>query len=415
MVHSVSASELLAAERGDESMLRHIRDNERGRAVAYRARVASDAQAGGAAALARPPPPFFEHTLPLVRQGFTAIVDDSFTRCFKSKKVVRWNWNCYLFPAYCIGVVVRYCVLFPLRLLCLMLGFAVVALLFPCVKLLSNFMDTKTWELACVRGERTRGAARARARALALLLPVLPAALPLHPAHLTQQTHARSHPRRLRPPARPCPGSLVKTLATAFVMSWSGVIRIHGIRPSPRPGQPAGVFVANHSSMNDFILLLQSHPYAVVGQKHGGWVGFLQRNLLSCMNCVWFDRGADDDKRKAADVLKRHVLDVKNAVTPALIFPEGTCVNNEYVVQVRGAGRRARDSVCKPPPPSVPACSRSRPHPLLPPSPPLRSSKSLSLSWACPSTPSPSSTTRSLWRATGTRARSPSRRTCSAS
>ena len=132
------------------------------------------------------------------------------------------------------------------------------------------------------------------------------------------------------------------------------MIRIHGIRPSPRPGQPAGVFVANHSSMNDFILLLQSHPYAVVGQKHGGWVGFLQRNLLSCMNCVWFDRGADDDKRKAADVLKRHVLDVKNAVTPALIFPEGTCVNNEYVVQVRGAGRRARDSVCKPPPPPLP-------------------------------------------------------------
>ena len=152
MVHSVSASELLAAERGDESMLRHIRDNERGRAVAYRARVASDAQGGGAAALARPPPPFFEHTLPLVRQGFTAIVDDSFTRCFKSKKVVRWNWNCYLLPAYCIGVVVRYCVLFPLRLLCLMLGFAVVALLFPCVKLLSNFTNTKTWELACVGG-----------------------------------------------------------------------------------------------------------------------------------------------------------------------------------------------------------------------------------------------------------------------
>ena len=48
------------------------------------------------------------------------------------------------------------------------------------------------------------------------------------------------------------------------------------MRPTPRPGQPAGVFVANHSTMCDFILLLQSHPYAVVGQHHPGWVGFLQ-------------------------------------------------------------------------------------------------------------------------------------------
>jgi hypothetical protein len=147
MIHSISASELLASERGDESMLRHIRDVERDRAVAYRQRVSSDLGSAGAAAMLKPPP-FFEHTLPLVRQGFTAIVDDSFTRCFKSKKVVRWNWNCYLLPAYCIGVVVRYCILFPLRLLCLMLGFLLVAILFPCVKLLSNFMDTNAWELA---------------------------------------------------------------------------------------------------------------------------------------------------------------------------------------------------------------------------------------------------------------------------
>jgi len=143
MVHSFSTSELLAEERGDESMLRHIRDDERGRAVAYRSRVASD---HGAALLK--PPPFFEHTLPLVRQGFTSIVDDSFTRCFKSKKVVRWNWNCYLYPMYLFGVLVRYCLLFPLRLLCLFTGALIVAILFPCVKVLSNFRNTKAWELA---------------------------------------------------------------------------------------------------------------------------------------------------------------------------------------------------------------------------------------------------------------------------
>ena len=144
LVHSVSVSELLAAERGDESMLRHISADEKGRADAYRARAASERECD---AMVRPPP-FFEHTLPLVRQGFNAIVDDSFTRCFKSKKVVRWNWNCYLFPAYLLGVVVRYTILFPLRLLCLLLGFLLVMLLFPCVKFISFFRNTTAWEVA---------------------------------------------------------------------------------------------------------------------------------------------------------------------------------------------------------------------------------------------------------------------------
>ena len=146
MIHSISASELLASERGDESMLRHIRDVERDRAVAYRQRVSSDLGSAGAAAMLKPPP-FFEHTLPLVRQGFTAIVDDSFTRCFKSKKVVRWNWNCYLWPCWAVGVVVRYLILFPLRLLCLLSGFVVVSLAFPIVKSLSFFFNTRPWEI----------------------------------------------------------------------------------------------------------------------------------------------------------------------------------------------------------------------------------------------------------------------------
>jgi len=43
-------------------------------------------------------------------------LQDSFTRCFKSNPPEPWNWNIYLFPLYCFGVVVRYCILFPLRL-----------------------------------------------------------------------------------------------------------------------------------------------------------------------------------------------------------------------------------------------------------------------------------------------------------
>ncbi|GKV23903.1 hypothetical protein SLEP1_g33580 [Rubroshorea leprosula] len=45
-----------------------------------------------------------------------AIVDDSFTRCFKSNPPEPWNWNVYLFPLWCCGVVIRYFILFPVRL-----------------------------------------------------------------------------------------------------------------------------------------------------------------------------------------------------------------------------------------------------------------------------------------------------------
>ncbi len=124
-------------------------------------------------------------------------------------------------------------------------------------------------------------------------------------------------------------------LAGSFVLSWSGVVRIHGIRPTPRPGQTPGVFVANHSSMNDFILLIASHPYAVVGQRHTGWVGFLQKHLLGCLHCLWFDRSAESEKKKTGQQMVAHVHSPANLGTPLLVFPEGTCVNNEYVVQVR--------------------------------------------------------------------------------
>jgi glycerol-3-phosphate O-acyltransferase 3/4 len=49
-----------------------------------------------------------------------ALMQDSFTRCFKSNSPEPWNWNIYLFPLWCLGVVIRYGLLFPLRYLSLM-------------------------------------------------------------------------------------------------------------------------------------------------------------------------------------------------------------------------------------------------------------------------------------------------------
>lgn len=52
---------------------------------------------------------------PVLTDGAAAVVDDSFLRCFQSQGPDPWNWNVYLFPMWCIGVLVRYCILFPLR------------------------------------------------------------------------------------------------------------------------------------------------------------------------------------------------------------------------------------------------------------------------------------------------------------
>jgi glycerol-3-phosphate O-acyltransferase 3/4 len=218
----------------------------------------------------------FAVSLPLLRMGFLCMVDDSFTRCFKSQKRRPWNFNVYLFPAWVLGVIFRYTILFPLRLFALILGFVTVFTLFPIVKLLSFVIKTTKYELM-----------------------------------------------------------LIQLLATSFVASWSGVVRIHGIRPQPRAGKPAGVFVSNHSSMIDFIILLQSHPYAVVGQHHPNWVGFLQDTILASLSCVWFNRGESKDRKVVAERLRAHAHDVKKANVPLLVFPEGTCVNNEYVVQFK--------------------------------------------------------------------------------
>lgn len=72
-----------------------------------------------------------------------------------------------------------------------------------------------------------------------------------------------------------------------FVVSWTGVIKFHGPKPTAAPNR---VWVANHTSMIDYIILSSYFPFAVIMQLHPGWVGWLQRRVLSCLGCLWFKR-----------------------------------------------------------------------------------------------------------------------------
>lgn len=118
-----------------------------------------------------------------------------------------------------------------------------------------------------------------------------------------------------------------------FVVSWTGVIRYHGPRPVPQAGR---IWVANHTSMIDYIVLCAYSPFAAIMQLHPGWVGALQKNYLSALGCLWFNRTQAKDRALVQQRMKAHVNSSES--TPLLIFPEGTCVNNEYCVMFkRGA------------------------------------------------------------------------------
>lgn len=221
---------------------------------------------------------------PTLTEAAGAIVDDSFTRCFKSNPPEPWNWNIYLFPLWCCGVVVRYLVLFPARVLILTIGWIIFLSTFIPVNLL-----------------------------------------------LKGQPKLRAKLERF----------LVELICSFFVASWTGVVKYHGPRPSIRPKQ---VFVANHTSMIDFIVLEQMTAFAVIMQKHPGWVGLLQSTILESIGCIWFNRTELKDREIVAKKLNDHVQGADN--NPLLIFPEGTCVNNHYSVMFKKGAFELGCSVC---------------------------------------------------------------------
>ncbi|GAB4822962.1 hypothetical protein N2152v2_010008 [Parachlorella kessleri] len=215
-----------------------------------------------------------------------AIVDDSFLRCFKSLLDEPWNWNPYLFVLWCIGVFVRNFILFPIRLLCLLAGFIIFMVAFSLVGLIC-------------------------------------------------QGHRRAHWERW----------LVQFMCKVFVFSWTGVIRYHGPKPVPRANY---VWVANHTSMIDYPVLCAFSPFAAIMQLHPGWVGAVQKRYLNALGCLWFNRtepfAQAKDRQLVQERMKAHVRNPDSA--PLLIFPEGTCVNNEYCVMFKRGAFDLGATVC---------------------------------------------------------------------
>lgn len=90
------------------------------------------------------------------------------------------------------------------------------------------------------------------------------------------------------------------------------------------------LYVSNHTSFIDYVVL-SSHKFshAFIAEGHGGLFGFLLTQVLEKNGSIGFKRC---DKQDRAQVLRRIKKHIESGMAPMLIFPEGTCVNNESIL-----------------------------------------------------------------------------------
>ena len=61
-----------------------------------------------------------------------------------------------------------------------------------------------------------------------------------------------------------------------------------------------GIAVANHTSPIDAMILSTDNVYALIGQRHPGLLGLIQRALSRASSHIWFERSEARDRAKVA-------------------------------------------------------------------------------------------------------------------
>ncbi|XP_016971389.1 glycerol-3-phosphate acyltransferase 3 isoform X3 [Drosophila rhopaloa] len=223
----------------------------------------------------------FEKCLDYVKSGVEAIIEDDVTSRFEAEELKSWNMltrtnRHYEFISWKItsiwvfGFFIRYVILMPLRVLVCFVGVV--------------------WLTVCTAAV----------------------------GYLKDGPYKRSLVHKVL-------GMCFGILSSAI----SAVITYHN--EDNRPS--SGICVANHTSPIDVLVLMCDSTYSLIGQRHGGFLGVLQRALARASPHIWFERGEAKDRHLVAERLKQHVSDPNNP--PILIFPEGTCINNTSVMQFK--------------------------------------------------------------------------------
>ncbi|GMT06109.1 hypothetical protein PENTCL1PPCAC_28283, partial [Pristionchus entomophagus] len=115
-----------------------------------------------------------------------------------------------------------------------------------------------------------------------------------------------------------------------FSRSFSSIVRFHDRQNRANQG---GICVANHTSPMDVMILSCDNCYAMVGQKQGGILGFIQTSLSKAEHHIWFERSEANDRKAVSNRMREHVDDPSKL--PIIIFPEGTCINNTSVMMFK--------------------------------------------------------------------------------
>lgn len=228
----------------------------------------------------------------LVHKGITAIIDDQVTKRFNTEELRSWNLLTrtniknyrmmpLLFFLWFVGFILRYIILLPLRLTFTFTGIVILIIAMAAVGCLPEPIRSKLyWHISLAN--------------FRMLSCGITATLEFH----NQQYRARK----------------------------------------------GDICVANHTSPIDVVVLACDNCYALVGQRHGGFLGVLERALSRATNHVWFDRSEMKDRQFVVKRLKEHVS--TKTKDPILIFPEGTCINNSAVMMFKKGSFEATDRVC---------------------------------------------------------------------
>ncbi|KAI8099030.1 uncharacterized protein BX664DRAFT_320213 [Halteromyces radiatus] len=143
-----------------------------------------------------------------------------------------------------------------------------------------------------------------------------------------------------------------KSMVSSLVKYYcKGILFSLGVLPSYEGQKPflkePHVFVANHTSYLDYIVLsAHKYPCAVVMAKHQGALGFLQNNGLNYLNSMTFNRSDPEERKTLSKKLKNHVMSPMTWPNPMIIFPEGTCVNNQYTIRFQKGAFELGVKVC---------------------------------------------------------------------
>ncbi|CAI5456058.1 unnamed protein product [Caenorhabditis angaria] len=218
-----------------------------------------------------------------VKAGLEAIIEDEVTSRFEAEQLMSWNMltrtsiqfyqfvNWKLSALWIIGFIFRYCIMLPLRFTIFIIGLV--------------FLVSST-----------------------ALIGLVPS------------------------------GSLKKKLNYSCMLicyrilsrSLTAVVYFHD---EQYKATSKGICVANHTSPIDALILSVDNVYALIGQKHQGLLGVIQRALSRASSHIWFERSEAKDRLVVAQKLKEHCTDPDKL--PILIFPEGTCINNTSVMMFK--------------------------------------------------------------------------------